>query len=102
MESWSGILFSRPKKPFSAKGSEPKREGKTAKVRPPSLIKFFQYRLLSERESRKGVKFPRYAPLLVKALPRPSTKIITILGLFPSGLKKGESTSPAPASCKKG
>jgi hypothetical protein len=57
-------------------------DGNTAKVRPPALKKFDQYRLLSDRESKNGVKLPKYASLLENALPNPSTIIKTNLELL--------------------
>jgi len=54
-----GIDSPKSRNPFDAKGSDPIKEGSAAKVLPPVLKKFSQYRLLSASESRKGVKLPR-------------------------------------------
>src|SRR4051812_38884502 len=89
----SGIAAASSLNPAFPKGSEPSTEGSTAKVLPPEEMKLDQYRLLSARPDKYGVKFPRYASLFVNALPRPSTRRITMFGRMLSFLKKADNTS---------
>src|SRR4030067_2897921 len=98
-----GIRCPRSLKPLSAKGNEAKTDGSAENVRPCEARKFSQYKLSPARSSRNGVKLPRYALSPLKALPKPSTRIKTMLGgLVESTLKNSPNTSGVSSVLKNG